>query len=168
MTGCLVLLKIRSDASRRRQRPYGKLCVKTVGREDHTSEVWMQSLEIRKGFKILAHQIHPQTGMALMIAEAHNKTAVQKYTYAWTKCLGVMVLNTPGLSMRSKSRLRKGYSAEIIRVEPGWTYRGPIWYACSVPWRFPPSRPNQLAGDSYYIVQTISNVYWNPQLGCRR
>ena len=33
------------------------------------------------------------------------------------------------------------------------TYRAPTLFACSVPWRISPSRPNQLAGDAYFIVQ---------------
>ena len=33
------------------------------------------------------------------------------------------------------------------------TYRGPTHFACSVFWRISPSRPNQLAGDAYVIVQ---------------
>ena len=33
------------------------------------------------------------------------------------------------------------------------TYRAPTLFACSVPWRISPSRPNQLAGDAYVIVQ---------------
>ena len=37
-------------------------------------------------------------------------------------------------------------------LEMGGTYRGPIRYACSVPWRISPSRPNQFAGDSCRIV----------------
>ena len=32
-------------------------------------------------------------------------------------------------------------------------YRAPTLFACSVPWRISPSRPNQLAGDAYDIVQ---------------
>ena len=34
-------------------------------------------------------------------------------------------------------------------------YRAPTLFACSVPWRISPSRPNQLAGDSYCIVQQL-------------
>ena len=33
------------------------------------------------------------------------------------------------------------------------TYRAPTLFACSVPWRILLSRPNQLAGDAYFIVQ---------------
>ena len=29
------------------------------------------------------------------------------------------------------------------------TYRAPTLFACSVPWRIPPSRPNQLVGDGF-------------------
>ena len=32
-------------------------------------------------------------------------------------------------------------------------YRAPTLFACSVPWRISPSRPNQLAGDGCYIVK---------------
>ena len=35
-------------------------------------------------------------------------------------------------------------------------YRAPTLFACSVPWRISPSRPNASAGDGYRIVQTAS------------
>ena len=41
-----------------------------------------------EGFKLLARQIHPQTDKGVMLAEADNMAAVQKQTYAWTKCSG--------------------------------------------------------------------------------
>ena len=41
-------------------------------------------------------------------------------------------------------------------------YRAPTLFACSVPWRISPSRPNASAGDGYRIFQTASNVYRSP------
>ena len=50
------------------------------------------------GFKLLARQIHPQTGEGVLLVEADNLAAVQKHTYPWTKGLGVTATITPGLS----------------------------------------------------------------------
>ena len=50
------------------------------------------------GFKLLARQIHPQTGGGVLLVEADNLAAVQKHTYPWTKGLGVTATITPGLS----------------------------------------------------------------------
>ena len=55
-------------------------------------------MENFEGFKVLALQIYCQTGRCLLIAEAHNKAVVQKHTYAWMKCLGVILQINPGLS----------------------------------------------------------------------
>ena len=35
------------------------------------------------------------------------------------------------------------------------TYRVQTLFACSVPWRISPSRPNQLAGDAYVIIHQL-------------
>ena len=50
------------------------------------------------GFKLLARQIHPQTGGGVLLVEADSLVAVQKHTYPWTKGLGVTATITPGLS----------------------------------------------------------------------
>ena len=50
------------------------------------------------GFKLLARQIHPQTGGGVLLVEADNLAVVQKHTYPWTKGLGVTATITPGLS----------------------------------------------------------------------
>ena len=50
------------------------------------------------GFKLLARQIHPQTGGGVLLVEADNLSAVQKHTYPWTKGLGVTATINPGLS----------------------------------------------------------------------
>ena len=50
------------------------------------------------GFKLLARQIHPQTGGGVLLVEANNLAVVQKHTYPWTKGLGVTATITPGLS----------------------------------------------------------------------
>ena len=50
------------------------------------------------GFKLLARQIHPQTGEGVLLVEADNLAAVQKHTYPWTKGLGVTAEIIPGLS----------------------------------------------------------------------
>ena len=99
-------------------------------------------------FKVLARQIHPQTGKRGMIAEAHNQAAVQKTRWPGPSVSGGWFRSLLGSQARSTSSLRKGYRAEIIRVEPDGAYRGPTLFACSVPWRVSPSRSKQLAGDS--------------------
>ncbi len=50
------------------------------------------------GFKLLARQIHPQTGGGVLLVEADNLAVVQRHTYPWTKGLGVTATITPGLS----------------------------------------------------------------------
>ena len=50
------------------------------------------------GFKLLARQIHPQTGGGVLLVESDNLAAVQKHTYPWTKGLVVTATITPGLS----------------------------------------------------------------------
>ena len=57
-----------------------------------------KSMDEFAGFKLLARQIHPQTGGGVLLVEADNLAVVQKHTYPWTKGLGVTATITPGLS----------------------------------------------------------------------
>lgn len=61
-----------------------------------------------EGFKVLARQIHPQSGEGVMLVEADNMAAVQKHTYPWTTGLGVMAQITPGLSDEEYVQLEEG------------------------------------------------------------
>ncbi len=59
------------------------------------------------GFKLLARQIHPQTGGGVLLVEADNLAAVQKHTYPWTKGLESRRRSPLDSAMRSLSSLRK-------------------------------------------------------------
>ena len=63
------------------------------------------------GFKLLARQIHPQTGGGVLLVEADNLAAVQKHTYPWTKGLAVTATITPGLSDEEYVELEESMSS---------------------------------------------------------